>query len=96
VYVAQLHLSGLPAVAVHYIRESIFGGVAVAQRLHSPVLLHSVRAAFVQGTDQALIVSAAVALAGALLAILFLPAARLENKESRQEAASKHDLVIGT
>ena len=34
------------------VRQSVFGGVAVAQKLHSPALLASVRTAFVHGMDR--------------------------------------------
>ena len=94
-YLARLELSGLPVAAVRAARESIFGGVAVAGRLHSPAVLHSVRAAFVHGTDQALLVSAAIALGGVLLAILFLPAARLP-KDVRQPEVGKGEVVLST
>ena len=72
-YLSHLQLSGLPAPAAATIRRSIFGGVAVAAQLHSPALLHSVRVAFMHGLDQALFISAAIALTGAILAVLFLP-----------------------
>ena len=72
-YQAHLHLSALPAPAAEARRRSVFGGIAVAQRLHSPTLLDSVRTAFVAGMDNGLLVSAAIALAGAVLALAFLP-----------------------
>jgi DHA2 family multidrug resistance protein-like MFS transporter len=72
-YLARLHLSGLPATAAAAARASIFGGVAVAQRLHSASMLTSVRTAFVHGMDLALFVSAGIALAGAVLTVVFLP-----------------------
>ncbi|MGZ4331424.1 MAG: MFS transporter [Solirubrobacteraceae bacterium] len=72
-YLSGLQLAGLPAAAARAARESIFGAVAVAGRLHSPALLHSARTAFVQGMDHALMVSAGIAAAGAVLALLFLP-----------------------
>ncbi|HUO70887.1 MAG TPA: DHA2 family efflux MFS transporter permease subunit [Solirubrobacteraceae bacterium] len=93
-YLARLQLVGVPAAAAHLARESVFGGVAVAQRLHSPALLHSVRAAFVHGTDQALVVSAAIALAGVLLAILFLPAARLS--ADLRPSGTESDVAVST
>ncbi len=77
VYLARLQLPGLPAPAVHAVRESVFGGVAVAHELGSAALLHSVRMAFVSGMDLALLVSAGVALVGAVLAVIFLPRGRL-------------------
>jgi EmrB/QacA subfamily drug resistance transporter len=72
-YLARLHLVGLPAAAVAAIRQSVFGGVTVAHKLHSPTLLTSVQRAFVHGMDMALLVSAGIALAGVVLTILFLP-----------------------
>ena len=72
-YLSQLHLAGLTAATAAEARQSVFGGVAAAHQAHSPALLHAVEAAFTLGLDQALLVSAGVALAGALLALLFLP-----------------------
>jgi EmrB/QacA subfamily drug resistance transporter len=72
-YLARLDLAGLPAAAVAAVRQSVFGGVAVAQKLHSPALLASVHRAFVHGMDLALLVSAGIALAGVVLTLLFLP-----------------------
>src|SRR5208283_1677953 len=56
-YVSRLHLSGLSPVAAHAVRQSVFGGIAVAHDLGSTTLLTSVRAAFVHGADVALHVS---------------------------------------
>jgi DHA2 family multidrug resistance protein-like MFS transporter len=73
VYQARLGTAELPAAAVGPLRESVFGGLAVARQLHSPALLDSVRAAFVQGMDAALVVSAGIAAAGIVLSLAFLP-----------------------
>src|SRR5215472_3217351 len=72
-YQARLDLTGLPPAAAGPVRESVFGGLAVAHRLGSPGLLQSVRAAFVHGTDAALLASAGIAAAGILLTVAFLP-----------------------
>jgi hypothetical protein len=72
-YLARLDLVGLPAAAVAAVRQSVFGGVAVARKLHSPALLASVHRAFVHGMDLALLVSAGIALVGVVLTLLFLP-----------------------
>jgi Na+/melibiose symporter-like transporter len=72
-YLARLDLVGLPATAVTAVRQSIFGGVTVARKLHSQALLASVHRAFVHGMDLALLVSAGIALAGVVLTLLFLP-----------------------
>jgi len=65
-YLARL--DGFPAAA----RESVFGGVAAAERTHSGALLVAVRGAFVHGMDVALLVSAGIAVAGALATVAFL------------------------
>ena len=80
VYRSQLDLSGLPASVADAVRRSLFAGVAVAGKLHSPPLLESVRHAFVQGMDAALLVSAATAAIAIVLALIFLPG------PTRQEA----------
>jgi hypothetical protein len=73
IYQARLNLNGLPAPAADAVRRSVFAGIAVAQRLHSPALFDNVRTAFVAGMDSGLRVSAAIAVAGAVLALAFLP-----------------------
>jgi EmrB/QacA subfamily drug resistance transporter len=73
-YVSRLHLAGLPPAAARTVRESIFGGIAVAHALRSPALLASVRAAFMHGTDIAFLVSVGFAVAGLVMTLAFLPA----------------------
>jgi len=72
-YQGQLHLAGLPAAAANVVKESLFGGLAVAQQLGSAPLLASVRTAFVQGMDVSLVVAAGIAVAGFVLTLAFLP-----------------------
>ncbi|HET9014179.1 MAG TPA: DHA2 family efflux MFS transporter permease subunit [Thermomicrobiaceae bacterium] len=79
-------VAGLPSAAAHAVAGSVFGGVAVAEQLHSAALLGGVRDAFVQGMDVALLVSAGVALAGTLLALAFLP--RRAERGARVEPAA--------
>ena len=83
-YQGQLHLAGLPPAAASLVQESIFGGLAVARVLGSAALLESVRAAFVQGMDIALLVSAGIAVAGIVLALAFLPG-RATSKAGKAE-----------
>jgi EmrB/QacA subfamily drug resistance transporter len=91
VYQSNLNLAGLPAGLASTVKLSVFAGVAVAQRLHSPALLESVRHAFVQGMDAALVVSAGFAAIAAVLALIFLPgptpAAEAADKRELQEVA---------
>jgi MFS transporter, DHA2 family, multidrug resistance protein len=72
-YQARLRLGGLPQAAAAAVRASLFGGIAAANRLGLASLLGSVRTAFVHGMDLALMISAAIALAGLVLALMFLP-----------------------
>ncbi len=100
-YLARLHTSGIPAPASHVARQSIFAAVAIAHQLRSAPLLHSVRAAFVHGMDLALLVSAAVAAAGAVLALVFLPRIHPPRETQKDPTATdpaekQADVVLNT
>ncbi|HSR85203.1 MAG TPA: MFS transporter [Streptosporangiaceae bacterium] len=73
VYRGQLNPTGLPAAVVAAAKSSVGTGVAVATRLHSPQLLTAVHTAYAGGVDMMLWVCAAIAIAAAVLAALFLP-----------------------
>jgi MFS transporter, DHA2 family, multidrug resistance protein len=73
VYQAQLNLVGLPLAVANVVKESLFGGLAVALQLGSAPLLESVRIAFVHGMDVSLVVAAGIAAAGFVLTLAFLP-----------------------
>jgi predicted MFS family arabinose efflux permease len=72
-YQAQLQLAGLPPALAGVVRGSVFGGLAIAGRLHSAALLATVKESFVNGMDVSLVVCAGIAILGALLALAFLP-----------------------
>jgi EmrB/QacA subfamily drug resistance transporter len=72
-YQSNLDLTSLPPSVAGVAKTSVFAGVAMAHRLHSPALLESVRHAFVQGMDVSLLVSAGIAAVATLLALIFLP-----------------------
>jgi DHA2 family multidrug resistance protein-like MFS transporter len=91
-YLARLDLSGLPASAAAAVRRSVFGGVAVAHHSGSAALLASVRSAFVHGMDLALVVSAGIAVAGAVLTLCFLPRA---NASTNAPAPGTREEEIG-
>ena len=94
-YQARLNLAGLPAQAANTVRDSVFAGVAVARQTGSTPLLDSVRASFVHGMDMALMISAGFAVAGAVLALLFLPRrARAIEQTDRTRVESKHELAV--
>ena len=73
VYRSHLVVTGLPPAAAAAAKSSVVAGVAVAHALGSAALLDSVRSAFVQGMDTMLWVCGGIALASAILALLFLP-----------------------
>jgi DHA2 family multidrug resistance protein-like MFS transporter len=84
-YVSHLGPAGLSPAAAHAARQSVFCGVAVARALKSAPLLASVRAAFVHGMDAALLVSLGFAIAGVVLALIFMPA-RVGRPDAQPEA----------
>ena len=71
-YRASLDLHGVPVGEVGAVEQSVFGGLATAQRLGHSELLASVRAAFVAGMDAALVAAAVIAVIGLGLALAFL------------------------
>jgi MFS transporter, DHA2 family, multidrug resistance protein len=73
VYRAHLDVTGLPAAAAAAAKSSVVAGVAVARALGSPSLLEEVRTAFVHGLGAMLWVCGGIALASAILALIFLP-----------------------
>jgi MFS transporter, DHA2 family, multidrug resistance protein len=98
-YTGHLTLTGLPAQAQDAVRESVFAGVAVAQRAGSTALLTEVRAAFVSGLSELAWVAAGMAVVGGLLTLLFLPAraTRVATRVATaapQPAESGHDVVV--
>ena len=65
-------VAALPAAAAHAVRSGVAGGVAVASRLGPGPLLGQVRSAFVGGMDVMLWTCGGIAIASALLALIFL------------------------
>jgi len=92
-YLAHLDLAGLPPSAATAVRQSVFGGVAVAEHSGSATLLASVRAAFTHGMDQALVVSACIAVAGGVLTLVFLPRANASTATSPPDNVRQGDGV---
>ena len=68
-------VSGLPAEARDIAHDSLAGGLAVAGRLGDGRLAATAQDAFLSGMHTAALVAAAVALAGAVVAAVFLPSA---------------------
>jgi DHA2 family multidrug resistance protein-like MFS transporter len=72
-YQGRLDLTGVPAEAAAAVEKSVFAGLAVAQQVGSSSLADGVRVAFLAGVDDALRVTAIVAVAGIALTLAFLP-----------------------
>ena len=97
-YQSRLHLAGLPAATTSAVRSSVFTGLAVAHKLGSPALADQIRSAFAHGIDAMLWVSVGLAVAGIVLALLFLPwhataataAADAEKVPDEGESAHEH------
>ncbi|HEU0166390.1 MAG TPA: MFS transporter, partial [Chloroflexota bacterium] len=83
-YVGHLDLAGLPPATASAVRSGIFGGLAVGRQVGEAGLLDSVRAAFVNGMDAALMVSAGIAIAGLVLTLAFLPGSRAVRSRKRE------------
>ncbi len=95
-YQAQLNLAGLPSAVANVVKESLFGGLAVASKLGSASLLESVRTAFVHGMDVSLVVASGIAVAGIVLTLAFLPGrapSKAEKIESVQVSPAGIDQV---
>jgi EmrB/QacA subfamily drug resistance transporter len=73
-YAGRLDLTGLPAPLAEAAQDSVASGVAVARELSDAALLTSVHSAYIHAMDVVLVACAAVAVAGAVLAALLLPA----------------------
>jgi len=93
-YQGRLDLAGVPAGVAGAVRDSVFAGVEAARRLGSPSLLGSVRAAFVDGMDVMLWACAAIAVAGVVLALVFLPGRTAAATATKDEPAAMEDDVV--
>ncbi|WP_022899055.1 MFS transporter [Humibacter albus] len=76
IYLAHLNDDDLPGLTVSAAGQSVFAGVAIAEKTGSHVLLAAVRSAFTAGLGAALLTSAGFAIAGIILAVLFMPGRR--------------------
>ncbi len=73
IYQSHLTSFGLPAAVTSAAKSSVAAGVTVAHAAHSASLLVAVRTSFVHGLDVMLWVCGGIALASAILAVVFLP-----------------------
>jgi len=92
-YLAHLQLSNTPLALHVAVRESVFGGVAVAKALNSPTLLSNVQQAFMQGMQRTLLFSGGVALFGVVVSFVFLPRANVAPSPGSEKWGSAKSLV---
>ncbi|MHA7984222.1 MFS transporter [Rathayibacter sp. CAU 1779] len=92
VYSAQLTstLASLPSAVASEAKTSVYAGAAVAAKLHSAAAADAVRDAFTHGMSVSLLVSASIAVAGAIMALMILPrSARAESATSPLNSQSR-------
>ncbi len=87
-YLVGLQLGGVPDAAAQVAKQSIFGAISIAGRLHSRAFLDSAQTAFVHSMDRSLLLTTGIAAAGALLALLFLPRTTRRRKAESAITAS--------
>jgi hypothetical protein len=73
-YTDRLEVTGLPEPAARIARQSVNAAVTLAGRLSDPALAASAHTAYVHAMDLVLACCAAVALAGAVLLAMLMPA----------------------
>jgi MFS transporter, DHA2 family, multidrug resistance protein len=74
-YQDRVNVGGFPAQVADAVKSSVGVGILAAHKLRSPALLGSVRSAYVHGLDVMLWTCAGIAVASALVALIFLPRA---------------------
>jgi MFS transporter, DHA2 family, multidrug resistance protein len=89
-YHDRLDTRGLPAALADTAKSSISAAVGVAHELHSTALLDSARLAFVHGMDIMLWACGGIALASAILAVLFVP--RMKSRQTEPVGAGETDV----
>ncbi len=72
-YQGQVQVAGLPRSVADAVMASVFAGLTAAQQAGLETLADSVRLSFVAGMADSLRVASAIAIAGAALALMFLP-----------------------
>src|SRR6201996_2150376 len=93
VYQSHLTGAGLPTALTNAAKTGVEAGVAVAQKVHSTALLTVTRDSFVHGLDVMLWVCGGIALASALLAVVFLPR-RTRSDSASQDGAAQADTTL--
>jgi MFS transporter, DHA2 family, multidrug resistance protein len=88
-YHAKLTLTGLPQAVANTVKSSVNAGVKTALHLGDRTLLDTVRIAYVHGMDIMLWACGGIALASAILALIFLPRHGEGDGDTRAEGAGE-------
>ena len=89
-YQGQLHLQAMSATVAKAAKQSVYGGLAVAEQTRSAAFGEQVREAFTHGLRVSLAVSTGLALVGLALTLAFLPRStgRSEEKSKLSPASA--------
>ncbi|TCJ40428.1 DHA2 family efflux MFS transporter permease subunit [Parafrankia sp. BMG5.11] len=84
VYHTRLDSAELPATVAESARRSLYDGTIAAHAAGAPGLEQAIRSAFVDGMSVAFLASAAIALLGAVMALVLLPRGQSRGTEAGQ------------
>ncbi len=87
-YTQRLDVDGLPGPLAQAAQDSVGGAMALAARLHTPGLAANAADAYRHGMSLVLLVCASIAVIGAVLVAVALPA-----RSHRPEPESQHELI---
>ena len=95
-YQSQVQVAGLPEEVADAVMTSVFAGLAVALQAGLGTLADSVRMSFVAGMADSLRVASAISIAGAVLALVFLPSdMRAAHTTESAASADRRQSTVG-
>ncbi len=94
VYRSHLDLAGLPPQVAGTVSKSVVSGMAVARQAGSAVISGTVRTAFVDAMDVMLWVCGGIALAAAVLALVFLPRQAPSAEQGSDEVRTADEIGV--
>jgi predicted MFS family arabinose efflux permease len=88
-YQAHLDVTGLPHAAASAAGQSVYAGITIARELGRAAFGQQVRVAFTYGLKDSLLVSAGLAIAGAILTLALLPRTHVRQDAENLRVPSK-------
>jgi EmrB/QacA subfamily drug resistance transporter len=92
VYTDRLQVTGLPATAATVAQDSIAGAVTIAGRTGNAALVASAQTSYIAGMQAVLVACAVLAVAGAVLTLVFMPG-RSQGRQEGDSAVSSGEPV---